>query len=45
MVVDTSALLAILFGEDERLRFQDLILRSPVALMSIASVLEATIAM
>ena len=43
MVVDTSALVAIILREDERFLFQDLILSSPVAVISTASVLETTI--
>jgi len=43
MVVDTSALIAIAWGEPERERFQDMIEREPVRLMSAASVLEASI--
>jgi ribonuclease VapC len=45
MVVDTSALLAIVFDEAEREKFEDLILRSPTAAMSVVSVVEMTIAM
>ena len=45
MVVDTSAVLAILFYEDERDKFEDLILRSPTVVMSVVSVVETTIAM
>jgi uncharacterized protein with PIN domain len=33
MVVDTSALFAILVGEDEPDQFEDLILRSPAAVI------------
>ena len=43
MVIDTSALIAIAWGEPERERFQDLIEREPVRLISAASVLEASI--
>jgi ribonuclease VapC len=43
MVVDTSALIAIAWGEPERGRFQDMIEREPVRLISAASVLEASI--
>src|ERR1700730_14332986 len=45
MVVDTSALLAIVFDEAEREKFEDLILRSPTAAMSVVSVVEMTIAL
>lgn len=42
MVVDTSALVAIILDEDEALLFEDMVLRAPVAVISVASVLEAT---
>ena len=42
MVVDTSALIAIILDEDEALLFEDLVLRASVAVISTASVLEAT---
>lgn len=45
MVVDTSALFAILVGEDERDRFEDLILRSPTAVISVVSIVETVIAL
>jgi ribonuclease VapC len=45
MVVDTSALFAILVGEDERDQFEDLILRSPTAVISVVSIVEITIAL
>jgi ribonuclease VapC len=45
MVVDTSALLAIMFGEYERDAFEDLILRSPAVVMSVVSIVETTIAL
>jgi ribonuclease VapC len=45
MVVDTSALLAIMLNEDERDKFQDLILWSPTVTMSVVSVVETTIAL
>jgi ribonuclease VapC len=45
MVVDTSALFAILVGEDERDQFEDLILRSPTAVISVVSVVETVIAL
>jgi ribonuclease VapC len=43
MVVDTSALVAIILNEDEALLFEDIVLRTPVTVMSTASVLETTI--
>jgi ribonuclease VapC len=43
MVVDTSALAAIVFGEPERELFEDLILGSPSAATSTAVVLETDI--
>lgn len=43
MVLDTSALLAILLDEPERRRFNELIESHPVRLVSAASVLEAAI--
>lgn len=45
MVVDTSALFAILTGEDERDQFEDLILRPPTAVISVVSTVETTIAL
>lgn len=45
MVVDTSALIAIILDEDEALLFEDLVLRAPVAVISTASVLETTMAL
>jgi ribonuclease VapC len=45
MVVDTSALFAILTGEDERDQFEDLILRSPTAVISVVSIVEAVISL
>jgi ribonuclease VapC len=45
MVVDTSALFAILVGEDDRDQFEDLILRSPVAVISVVSIVETVIAL
>jgi ribonuclease VapC len=45
MVVDTSALFAILIGEDERDQFEDLILRSPTAVISVVSIIETVIAL
>jgi ribonuclease VapC len=44
MVVDTSALLAILFDEPERDRFIALLARAPDPLISAATLLEASIA-
>jgi ribonuclease VapC len=43
MVIDTSALVAILFGEPEAEAFAEAIEQDPVRLMSAASVLEAVI--
>jgi ribonuclease VapC len=43
MVVDTSAIVAILFGEPEAQAFAEAIERDAVRLMSAASVLEAAI--
>jgi ribonuclease VapC len=43
MVVDTSALTAILTGEPERDLFEDLILRTPTVVMSVAAVVETSI--
>ena len=43
MVLDTSALLAILLDEPERRRFNELIEAAPVRLISAANVLEAAI--
>ena len=43
MVIDTSALIAILNDEPERLRFNELILADPTRLVSAASVVEAGI--
>jgi ribonuclease VapC len=43
MVVDTSALVAIILREKERLIFDDLILRTPTAVMSVVSVVETMI--
>lgn len=43
MVIDSSALLAILLGEPERSRFVDLITESSVRLLSAANALETAI--
>jgi ribonuclease VapC len=43
MVIDSSALLAILFGEPEKRRFNELIEAHTVRLMSAASYLESAI--
>ena len=43
MVVDSSALTAMIVGEGERDIFEDLILRAPTAVMSVAAVLETSI--
>lgn len=45
MVVDTSAILAIVLNEDERAPFEDLILRTPTVVRSVVAVVEATIAL
>jgi ribonuclease VapC len=45
MVIDTSAMVAIIIGEDERPLFEDLIVRTPVAVMSVVSVVETCIAL
>jgi ribonuclease VapC len=45
MVIDTSALVAFIIGEDERAIFEDLILRTPVAVMSVVSMVESSIVM
>jgi ribonuclease VapC len=43
MVVDTSALAAIILREKERYIFEDLMLRTPTVVMSIVSVVETMI--
>ena len=43
IVVDTSAIVAILYDEPERLPFTDIILSASAAKMSVASLLEARI--
>jgi ribonuclease VapC len=43
MVVDSSALVAIMLQENERTVFEDIILRDSNAVMSVASLLEVTI--
>jgi len=43
MVIDTSAIVAILFGEAEAEAFAEAIEATPVRFMSVASALEATI--
>lgn len=43
MVIDTSAVVAILFGEPEATHFAELIEADPLRLMSVASALEASI--
>jgi ribonuclease VapC len=43
MVIDTSAVLAILFGEPEASEFADVIAADPVRLMSASTALEASI--
>ena len=43
MVVDTSAVLAILFAEDDAARYADAIARADVRMISAANYLEAGI--
>jgi ribonuclease VapC len=43
MVVDSSALVAMILREDERAVFDDLVLRSPTVVMSVVSVVETMI--
>ncbi len=43
MVIDTSALVAMVLREDERFIFEDIVLRSPTAVMSVVSLVETTI--
>jgi ribonuclease VapC len=43
MIVDTSALMAIILGEDERPLFADLIVADPAVAMSVVSPVETTI--
>lgn len=43
MVIDTSALVAILFGEPEAERFAETIVNDPTRMISAASLLEASI--
>jgi ribonuclease VapC len=43
MVIDTSALVAVLVGEPDADRYEEAIDRDPVRLMSVASVLETAI--
>ena len=43
MTVDTSAVLAVLFGEPDAERYERAIAEAPRCLMSIANFLEATI--
>jgi len=43
MVVDTSALVAMILREKERFVFDDLILRTPTVVMSVVSVVETMI--
>src|SRR5437016_3768968 len=45
MVIDSSALIAIIIGEDERAVFEDLILHTPVPAMSVVSVAETSVAL
>jgi ribonuclease VapC len=43
MVIDTSAIVAILFGETKAAAFAELIEADPIRLLSVASALEASI--
>ena len=43
MVVDTSAIVAMILREKERFIFDDLILRTPTVVMSVVSVVETMI--
>ena len=43
MVIDTSALIAVLLGEPERDTFQELIARSDAPVMSVVSVVEVSL--
>ena len=43
MVVDSSALAAIILREEERFTFEDLVLRTPTVVMSVVSVVETMI--
>lgn len=45
MVIDTSALVAIIIDEEDRSIFEDLILRKPVVVMSVVSLVECSIAL
>jgi ribonuclease VapC len=45
MVVDSSALVAMTLREDERAIFEDLVLRSPTAVISVVSIVETMIAL
>ena len=45
MVIDTSAIVAIIIDEEERAIFEDLILRTPTVVMSVVSLVECTIAL
>ena len=45
MVIDSSALVAIIVGEDERETFEDMILHAPVVVMSVVSIVESSIAL
>jgi len=45
MVVDSSALLAIILDEDEREVFEDLILRTPTVVMSVVAIVASTISL
>ena len=45
MVIDSSAIIAMIIDEEERPVFEDLILRTPVVVMSVVSLVECTIAL
>lgn len=45
MVIDSSAVMAIMIGEEERLLFEDLILHTPVPVMSVVSVVETSVSL
>ena len=45
MVVDSSALVAIIVDEDEREIFKEMILHAPVVVMSVVSIVETSISL
>jgi ribonuclease VapC len=45
MVIDSSVIVAMIVDEDERTVFEDLILRTPVVVMSVVSLVECSIAL